>query len=173
MRRREFITLLGGAAPLWPLAASAQQPAVPVIGVLSASSPDAANPDIAAAFEKGLAERGYVVGRNLAIERRWARGEYDRLGELANELVRLKPTLILVAGNVVALAVMRATSTIPIVFNIASDPVKIGLAKSFASPGGNATGISLMTATLTLKRLELIRELVPQRCNGRFVGKSG
>jgi putative ABC transport system substrate-binding protein len=162
MRRREFITLLGGAAPLWPLAASAQQPAVPVIGVLSASSPDAANPDIAAAFEKGLAERGYVVGKNVAIERRWARGEYERLGELANELVRLKPTLILVAGNVVALAVMRATSTIPIVFNIASDPVKIGLAKSFASPGGNATGISLMTATLTLKRLELIRELVPQ-----------
>jgi len=161
MRRREFMTLLGTALA-WPLAARAQQSAMPVIGVLSASSPDAANPDIAAAFEKSLAERGYVVGRNVAIERRWAGGEYDRLDELAKELVRLNPALILVAGNVVALAAMRTTSTIPIVFNIASDPVKIGLAKSFASPGGNATGISLMTATLTLKRLELIRELVPQ-----------
>jgi putative tryptophan/tyrosine transport system substrate-binding protein len=161
MRRREFMTLVGTAAA-WPLAGRAQQPAMPVIGVLSAGSPDAANPDIAAAFERGLAERGYVVGRNVTIERRWARGNYDRLAELANELVRLNPALISVGGNVVALAVMRATSTIPIVFNIASDPVKIGLAKSFARPGGNATGISLMTAALTLKRLELIRELIPQ-----------
>jgi putative ABC transport system substrate-binding protein len=161
MRRREFMTLVGTAAA-WPLAGRAQQPAMPVIGVLSAGSPDAANPDIAAAFERGLAERGYVVGRNVTIERRWAMGNYDRLAELANELVRLNPALISVGGNVVALAVMRATSTIPIVFNIASDPVKIGLAKSFARPGGNATGISLMTAALTLKRLELIRELIPQ-----------
>jgi putative ABC transport system substrate-binding protein len=155
------MTLLGTAAA-WPLAVRAQQSAMPVIGVISAGTPDAANPDVAAAFEKGLAERGYVVGKDLTIERRWARGDYGRLAEIANELVRLKPALILVGGNVVALAVLRATSTIPIVFNIASDPVKIGLAKSFARPGGNATGISLMTARLTLKRLELIRELIPQ-----------
>jgi putative ABC transport system substrate-binding protein len=161
MRRREFMTLVGTAAS-WPLAGRAQQSAMPVIGVLSAGSPETANPDIAAAFEKGLAERGYLVGKNVTIERQWARGDSDTLAELANELVRLDPALISVGSNVVALAVMRATSTIPIVFNIASDPVKIGLAKSFARPGGNATGISLMTATLTLKRLELIRELVPQ-----------
>jgi putative ABC transport system substrate-binding protein len=161
MKRREFITFIGSTVA-WPLAARAQQPAMPVIGVLSAGSPDVANPDIDAAFERGLAERGYVVGRNVTIERRWARGNYDRLPELAQELVRLNTALIVVGGNVVALAARRATSTIPIVFTIASDPVKLGLAKSFAHPGGNATGISIMTATLTLKRLELIRELLPQ-----------
>ena len=126
-------------------------------------------PDIEAAFERGLAERGYVVGRNVTIERRWARGNYDRLPELAQEVVRLNPALIRVGGNVVALAARRATSTIPIVFAIASDPVKIGLAKSFARPGGNATGISMMTATLTLKRLELIRELLPQNATVGFL----
>ena len=169
MRRREFITLLGGAAPLWPLAASAQQPAVPVIGVLSVGSPDMANPDNDAAFERGLAERGYVVGRNVTIERRWARGNHDRLPELAQELVHLNPALIIGGGNVVALAARRATSTIPIVFIIASDPVKLGLAKSFAHPGGNATGISMMTATLVLKRLELIQELLQQNATVGFL----
>ena len=169
MRRREFITLLGGAVPLWPLAASAQQPAVPVIGVLSVGSPDMANPDIDAAFERGLAERGYVVGRNVTIERRWARGNHDRLPELAQELVHLNPALIMGGGNVVALAARRATSTIPIVFIIASDPVKLGLAKSFAHPGGNATGISMMTATLILKRLELIQELLQQNATVGFL----
>ena len=169
MRRREFITLLGGAAPLWPLAASAQQPAIPVIGVLSVGSPDMANPDNDAAFERGLAERGYVVGRNVTIERRWARGNHDRLPELAQELVHLNPALIMGGGNVVALAARRATSTIPIVFNIASDPVKLGLAKSFAHPGGNATGISMMTATLVLKRLELIKELLQQNVTVGFL----
>ena len=109
MRRREFITLLGGTAATWPLAARAQQPAMPVIGVLSAGSPDVALPDIEAAFERGLAERGYVVGRNVTIERRWAGGNYDRLPELAQELVRLNPALIRVGGNVVALAAKRAT----------------------------------------------------------------
>ena len=117
-------------------------------------------PDVEAAFNRGLAEWGYVDGRNVSIERRWARGNYDRLPELTQELLRLNPTLIMAGGNVVALAAKRATSTVPIVFNIASDPVKLGLVKSFAQPGGNATGIALMTATLTLKRLELIRELV-------------
>ena len=145
MQRRDFITLLGSTVA-WPLAARAQQPAMPVIGVLSAGSPDATLPDIEAAFERGLAERGYVAGRNVTIERRWAGGNYDRLPELAQELVRLNPALIRVGGNVVALAARRATSTIPIVFNIASDPVKLGLAKSFSHPGGNATGICIMTA---------------------------
>ena len=169
MQRRDFITLLGGTAAGWPLAARAQQPAMPVIGVLAVGSPEEVNPDIEAAFERGLAERGYVVGRNVTVERRWARGNRDRLPELAQELVRLNPALIRVGGNVVALAARRATSTIPIVFNIASDPVKLGLAKSFAHPGGNATGIAMMTATLVLKRLELIRELIPRKSTVGFL----
>jgi putative tryptophan/tyrosine transport system substrate-binding protein len=166
MQRREFITFIGSTVA-WPLAVRAQPSAMPVIGSLSTASPDQYL-DNAAAFERGLAERGYVVGRNVTIERRWARGNYDRLPELAQELVRLNPALILVGGNVVALAVKRAISTIPIVFIIGSDPVKLGLAKSFAHPGGNATGISMMTATLTLKRLELIRELLPQNATRKI-----
>jgi putative ABC transport system substrate-binding protein len=168
MRRREFIALLGGATA-WPLAAHAQQPAIPVIGALSSGSPEMALPDVEAAFNRGLAESGYEVGINVTIERRWAGGNYDRLPELAHELLRLNPALITAGGNVVALAAKRATSTIPIVFNIASDPVKLGLANSFAQPGGNATGIALMTATLTLKRLELIRELLPQNATVGFL----
>ena len=167
MQRRDFITLLGGTAAGWPLAVRGQQPTIPVIGGLSAGHSPI--PDIEAAFERGLAERGYVVGRNVTIEPRWARGNYDRLPELAQEIVRLNPALIRAGGNVVALAARRATSTIPIVFAIASDPVKIGLAKSLAHPGGNATGISIMTATLTLKRLELIRQLLPQNATVGFL----
>ena len=159
MQRREFITFIGSTVA-WPLAARAQQPAMPVIGVLSVGS---IIPDLDAAFERGLAERGYVIGKDVRIERRSAQGNYDRLPELAQELVRLNPALIRVGGNAVALAARRATSTIPILFNIGSDPVKLGLAQSFAHPGGNATGIAMMTATLTLKRLELIRELLPQK----------
>ncbi len=158
MQRREFITFIGSTVA-WPLAARAQQPAMPIIGVLSVGR---LIPDLEAAFERGLAERGYVVGKDVGIERRWAQENYDRLPELAQELVRLNPALIRVGGNAVALVARRATSTIPIVFNIGSDPVKLGLAKSLAHPGGNATGIAMMTATLTLKRLELIRELLPQ-----------
>jgi putative ABC transport system substrate-binding protein len=169
MRRRELITLLAVTAVAWPHATRAQQPRVPVIGFLTTGSPDDSSADLAAAFARGLAEMGYVVGNNVTIERRWARGKYDRLPELAQELVRLSPALIVVGGNVAALAARRATSTIPIVFNIASDPVKLGLAKSFAHPGGNATGISVMTATLTLKRLELIRELIPQNSTVGFL----
>jgi putative ABC transport system substrate-binding protein len=169
MRRRELITLLAITAVAWPRAARAQQPRIPVIGYLTTGSPDDSTSDQAAAFARGLAEMGYVVGNNVTIERRWAQGNYDRLPELAQELVRLNPALIVVGGNVAALAAGRATSTIPIVFNIASDPVKLGLAKSFAHPGGNATGISLMTATLTLKRLELIRELIPQNSTVGFL----
>ncbi len=158
MQRREFITFIGSTVA-WPLAARAQQPAMPVIGVLAVGP---LIPGLEAAFERGLAERGYVVGKDVRIERRWAQENYDKLPELAQELVRLNPALIRVGGNAVALVARRATSTIPIVFNIGSDPVKLGLAKSFAHPGGNATGIAMMTATLTLKRLELIRELLPQ-----------
>ncbi|MBR1133104.1 ABC transporter substrate-binding protein [Bradyrhizobium iriomotense] len=156
MRRRQFTALLGAAAT-WPLTARAQQAVMPVIGILQIGSPV---PDFPA-FERGLAEQGYVFGKNVTKEARWARGNHDKLPELANELVSLNPTLIVAPGNVVAVAVRRATSTIPIVFIIASDPTKIGLAKSFAHPGGNATGVSMLTATLTLKRLELIRELLP------------
>ena len=169
MRRRELITLLVVTAVAWPRATRAQQPRVPVIGFLTAGSPDDSLPDLAAAFAKGLAELGYLVGNNVTLERRWARGNYDRLPELLGELVRFNPALIVVGGNVVALAASRATSTIPIVFNIASDPVKLGLAKSFAHPGGNATGISLMTAALTLKRLELIGELIPHNSTVGFL----
>ncbi|MBB4256028.1 MULTISPECIES: ABC transporter substrate-binding protein [unclassified Bradyrhizobium] len=168
MRRREFITLLAGAAPLWPLAASAQRSAAPVIGVLSVGSPDVASP-YDAAFERGLAERGYVVGRNVTIERRWARGNHSRLLELAQELLHFNPALIIGGGNVVALAARKVTSTTPIVFIIASDPVKLGLAKSFAHPGGNATGISMMTARLVLKRLELIQEMLQQKATVGFL----
>jgi putative ABC transport system substrate-binding protein len=168
MKRREFIALIGGAAA-WPLTAHAQQPTMPVIGMLSLGSPDEGVNHIDAAFQRGLAERGYVAGRNVTLERRWARGNHDRLSELAQELVRLNPALIIGGGNVVALAARRATSTIPIVFSIASDPVKLGLAKSFAYPGGNATGIALMTATLVIKRLELIGELLPQNANVGFL----
>lgn len=157
MRRRQLIGLLSAAAT-WPLTARAQQAAMPVIGMLSMGS---ATSDFDAAFDRGLAERGYVFGKNVTKEARRARGNYDKLAELAKELVSLNPTLIVASGNVAALAARRATSTIPIVFIIASDPVKIGLAKNLAHPGGNATGISMLTATLTLKRLELIRELVP------------
>src|SRR4051794_8660574 len=167
MRRRQFIVLLGGTAT-WPLKAHAQRDAMPVIAMLSVGSPES-NSDNDAAFESGLAERGYMLGRNVTKETRWARGNHDKLAELAQELVSLNPALIVASGNVVALAARRATSTIPIVFIIASDPVKIGLAKSLAHPGGNATGVSMLTAALTLKRLELIRELLPPHATVGFL----
>lgn len=168
MWRRQFIMLVGGAAT-WPLRADARQEAMPVIAMLSMGSPELDNSENDAAFERGIAERGYVFGRNVTKETRWARGNYDKLAELAQELVSLNPTLIVAAGNVVALAARRATSTIPIVFIVASDPVKIGLAKSLAHPGGNATGVSMLTAALTLKRLELIRELLPPHATVGFL----
>jgi putative ABC transport system substrate-binding protein len=154
-----------GATATWPLTARAQQATMPVIGTLSMGSAS----DNDGAFDRGLADRGYVFGKNIAKQARWAGGNHDKLAELAKELVSLNPTLIVAYGNVVALAVRRATSTIPIVFIIASDPVKIGLANSLAHPGSNATGVSMQTATLTLKRLELIRELVPHATVGLLV----
>jgi len=160
MRRREFISLLGGAAAL-PLAARAQHPTIPVIGFMSARSPEDST-HLLEAFRRGLAEGGYVEGQNLSIEFRWARGQYDLLPVMAADLVSLRVSvLVAVGGDPSPRAAKRATSTIPIVFGVGGDPISEGLVESFNRPGGNATGDTLYTNIMEPKRLGLLRELVP------------
>jgi putative tryptophan/tyrosine transport system substrate-binding protein len=161
MKRRDFIKLVVGSAIAFPLAAGAQQSGMSVIGYLSARSPEDTG-HLVEAFRRGLSEAGFVEGQNVMVEYRWARGQQDRLPDLAADLVR-KPVTLLVStgGEGAALAAKRATSTIPIAFIIGGDPVKLGLVANYKRPGGNATGITNLTTTLEPKRLEILRELVP------------
>jgi putative ABC transport system substrate-binding protein len=157
MRRREFLGVACGAGA-WPLVALAQQPAMPVIGFLTAGSIEVLP---MAAFRQGLADGGYVEGRNIAIESRWAAGKFERLPAMAADLVQRRVAVIVTAGSTSGLAAKAATTTVPIVFLAADDPVKFGLVASLSRPGGNATGLNLLTSELTTKRLALVREFLP------------
>ncbi len=161
MRRRQFIALLGGAAT-WPLAVRAQQPAMPVIGFLNSASPQPFE-NYVAGFRAGLKETRYVDGRNVAIEFRWAEGHYDRLPEMAADLVRRRVAVLVSTGGVqTALAAKAATTTVPTVFTIGVDPVRLGIVTSLSRPGGNMTGVNLLVAQMESKRLGLLRALVPK-----------
>src|SRR5262245_4625890 len=159
LRRRAFITLLGGAAVAWPLTARAQR-SIPVIGILGMPAPPYA--ENVSAIRRGLSETGFVEGRNVAMEFRWAEGQLARLPGLAADLIKQQVAIIITVGGTATFAAARnATSTIPIVFHMAGDPARLGFVASFNRPGGNVTGVSLLQVALAAKRLEVLRELVP------------
>jgi ABC-type uncharacterized transport system substrate-binding protein len=160
MRRRDFITLIGGVAVSWPIAARAQQTATPVIGFIDPRSPDGMTERLRG-FRQGLKDTGHVEGETVAIEYRWAEGQNDRLPALATDLVRRRVAVIVAGAGIAALAAKTATTTLPIVFSVGEDPVRLGLVASLARPGGNLTGVNLFATELVAKRLELLREFVP------------